>query len=298
MNSLITTISFRLNSQKENKPFLGDVSFLKNGKRKPVIIFVHGFKGFKDWGPFNKMANYFAEQNFVFVKFNFSHNGTTPESPSEFLDPEAFGKDNHSTQLNDLEEVLDWVTKNGAEELKNEIDPERIYLIGHSRGGSVAILKGAEDARVKRIVTWAAVSDLLGGYSFEDLHNWKRDGVRWVVNTRTQQRMPVYYQYIEDLQVNNLRLNVLNAAALIHQPLLLIHGEEDEAVPLFHATEIHKKAKHSIVIIIPKTNHTFGGRHPYTSGNLPVSLKQLYNTSIDFLKKEKIRVDEGFVTTF
>jgi fermentation-respiration switch protein FrsA (DUF1100 family) len=284
MNPQISSASFQLLSKKENRPFV-DVSFLKNGKEKPFVVFVHGFKGFKDWGPFNRMATYFAGHGFVFVKFNLSHNGTTPEFPVEFADLEAFGKDNHSIQLDDLGLVLDWIATGSKALLEEEGDPKKIYLIGHSRGGSLVLLKGAEDSRVQKIIIWAAVSDLLSGYSPEELQQWKKEGVRWIHNARTNQQMPVYYQYMEDLQVNAKRLNVLKASASLKQPLLIIHAENDETVPLHHATAIHQQAGQSELIIIQKTNHTFGGVHPFVSATLPDSLQQLYDTSIQFLKK-------------
>src|ERR1022692_4310700 len=65
---------------KHGKTILTDV-FYKDGRdAKPIVIFLHGFKGSKDWGACNLMARHFASKRFVFVKFNFSHNGTTPKN--------------------------------------------------------------------------------------------------------------------------------------------------------------------------------------------------------------------------
>ena len=85
-----------------NRKFLLDVFYLQNGEKKPVVIFCHGFKGFKDWGHFNLVGERFAEEGCVFVKFNFSHNGTTPEDPLNFTDLKAFGNNNFSKELEDL----------------------------------------------------------------------------------------------------------------------------------------------------------------------------------------------------
>ncbi|MGZ4098329.1 MAG: alpha/beta hydrolase family protein, partial [Bacteroidia bacterium] len=57
----------------KNKQIGLDVFYKEDNKQKPIVIFVHGFKGFKDWGHFNLVASTFAEHDFVFVKFNFSH---------------------------------------------------------------------------------------------------------------------------------------------------------------------------------------------------------------------------------
>ena len=83
---------------QEGKPILLDQTISGNGGSKGVVVFCHGFKGFKDWGHFNKVSEMFANAGFVFVKFNFSHNGTSPESPSDFVDLEAFGNNNFSIE--------------------------------------------------------------------------------------------------------------------------------------------------------------------------------------------------------
>jgi predicted alpha/beta-fold hydrolase len=49
-----------------------DIYHQKNTQYKPLIIFCHGFKGFKNWGHFDLIATEFAKQNYVFAKFNFS----------------------------------------------------------------------------------------------------------------------------------------------------------------------------------------------------------------------------------
>ncbi len=273
-----------LNNPGTNRAFIADINFLKNGIKKPIVVFAHGFKGFKDWGPFNAVAEYFAKHGFVFLKFNFSQNGTTPAHPLDFVDLEAFGNDNHSLQLDDLKAVLDWVENESNPDFTLEWDYERIYLIGHSRGGSMVLLKAAEDVRVKKVVTWAAVSNLLESYPTEKVNKWKSDGVILIPNARTQQQMPVYFQYYEDLIINDQRLNVLKASATLTQPLLIIHGEKDETVPISNAIDIHKHALNSQLEIIKSANHTFGGIHPFMTDTLPETLKVLLEKSVAFLE--------------
>ena len=130
------------------KPILIDATFKANAQAKQVVVFCHGFKGFKDWGPFNKIANHFADNDIVFVKFNFSFNGTTTNDPVNFGDLTAFGNNNFCKELDDLSLVLDWIEN--CQELKGEIDTSKISLFGHSRGGSIVMLKTAEDRRVRK----------------------------------------------------------------------------------------------------------------------------------------------------
>ena len=73
------------------KPIFMDV-FLADNPQAPLVIFSHGFKGFKDWGAFNIVSESFAQQGISFLKFNFSYNGTTASDLFNFSDLEAFDK--------------------------------------------------------------------------------------------------------------------------------------------------------------------------------------------------------------
>ena len=111
----------------KKKPICIDLTFVNDAKPKPLVLFVHGFKGFKDWGHFNLVAQYFTKHHFVFAKFNFSHNGTTINNPSDFDDLEAFGNNNYIFELNDLDAVLNALISD--EKFKHEININEIYLI-------------------------------------------------------------------------------------------------------------------------------------------------------------------------
>ena len=88
-----------------------DVLYPEKVENIPLIIFAHGFKGFKDWGHFPLIARKFAESGFAILKFNFSHNGGTIEQPIDFPDLEAFSKNNYIKEQQDLSLILDWVSK-------------------------------------------------------------------------------------------------------------------------------------------------------------------------------------------
>lgn len=90
------------------KPMLTDL-FFTEGKSKPVVIYSHGFNGFKDWGNFDLIAKQFASAGFVIIKFNFSHNGTTIDAPEDFKDLNAFAENNYTKELDDLNYVIDWL---------------------------------------------------------------------------------------------------------------------------------------------------------------------------------------------
>lgn len=266
---------------KHNKPILLDYGFVENGKAKPVVIFAHGFKGFKDWGHFNKMMEHFIHQEFSFVKFNFSHNGGTVEQPIDFPDLEAFGNNNYTKELSDLKTVVDWIESTDI----TEFDTNQIYLIGHSRGGGISIMAASEDTRIKKLVTWAAVSDLINRFSQQELDYWKKEGVIYVENSRTNQQMPMYYQIAEDTLNNRERFNIQIAANKLSVPHLIIHGTDDKTVPVEEAETINTWNEAAEAYIIEGANHSFGAVHPHKNEKLPTDVQLVLAKTIQFLQK-------------
>lgn len=264
----------------KGKPILVDITHKNNGSLKPIILFCHGFKGFKDWGHFNLIAKEFAENNFVFVKFSFSHSGTTAEHPIDFVDLDAFGKNNFSLELEDTERVLDFIVKNIS---SFEGNPNHITLIGHSRGGGISILKAANDYRIHRLVTWASIKDINNFFKNYAIDIWKSNGIEYTYNARTKQNMPLFYQLYEDYSQNKEQLNILKAAKTISIPWLIIHGTTDSSVKVECANKLHQCNQKSKLILIQNADHTFGGKHPWNSEELPNFTKILTKETIQFI---------------
>lgn len=265
------------------KPILIDATFKANAQAKQVVVFCHGFKGFKDWGPFNKIANHFADNDIVFVKFNFSFNGTTTNDPVNFCDLKAFGNNNFCKELDDLSLVLDWIEN--CQELKGEINTSKISLFGHSRGGSIVMLKTAEDIRVKKVISWASPSNFLERLpKKEKLVKWKELGVAYIYNGRTKQNMPMYFQFYENCIKFAKRLNIQNAVSKMSIPHLLVHGNEDPTVLLSEAVNIKSWNPDIDLHIIDGANHVLGGFHPYDLEKFPKDLQEAIDVTIKFLK--------------
>jgi pimeloyl-ACP methyl ester carboxylesterase len=270
---------------KHQKPILTDLYYAKTKTPKPLVIFCHGYKGYKDWGAFDKMASLFTEHNLTLLKFNFSHNGGTPEQPIDFPDLEAFGKNNYSLELEDLQTVINWVSN--ASEHQHEIDTNHIILIGHSRGGGIATLTASKDSRIKQLITWAAVASLDRTMFKEgpDLTQWKETGVFYVINGRTQQHMPHYIQFYQDYMDHKERLNIENAARQLNIPQLIIHGDRDTSVPASHAHDLHRWNPKSKLCIIPEANHVFGVKQPWTAETFPPHFLATLQETFDFIKR-------------
>ena len=75
----------------KGKESLVDLEIPKNFNAQ-IVIFIHGFMGFKDWGAWNLVQKFFTEKGYGFCKFNTTHNGGTVSDGIDFPDPESFGQ--------------------------------------------------------------------------------------------------------------------------------------------------------------------------------------------------------------
>jgi pimeloyl-ACP methyl ester carboxylesterase len=275
-------IKNRVLERTNNRPIVLDAFYAEEKLKQPIVVFCHGYKGFKDWGAWNIMSKLLANEGICLVKFNFSHNGGTVENPIDFPDLEAFGQNNYSKELNDLNDVLDWA-QNHFNNNPN-VDINNIILIGHSRGGGIVLLKANEDNRICKVVTLAGVSDFESRFgSSKDIELWRERGVKYVINGRTKQKMPHYFQFYEDFLANRNQLNIRGAAEHIKIPHLIIHGDKDTSVNVEEALNLHKWNPKSQLEIIPNADHVFNTKHPWGKNELSVELKMVTEKILDFI---------------
>lgn len=278
--------NIKIISKHHNKPIVTDVFYSKTNMPKPLVIFCHGYKGFKDWGAWNLVADKFAKNNLFFVKFNFSHNGGTAENPIDFPDLDAFGENNYIFELQDLEDVINTILE--TDKYRNEIDESNITLIGHSRGGGIAVLKAAENKKVTKVISWAGVSDFASRFPSNEteLKNWEEKGVVYILNSRTNQKMPHKYQFYATFKENETRLNIKNAVENLKIPYLIVQGTADERVLPIEALNLHKWNPKSTLLMVDNMNHTLGSSHAWESDKLPEFLEQVSSKSIQFILNE------------
>ena len=269
---------------QHQKPLLTDVFYSNNTIPKPIIIFCHGYKGFKDWGAWDLMAKAFAEAGFFFIKFNFSHNGGTAAQPIDFPDLEAFGNNNYTKELDDLETIIHWISEHS--EFKTNADRNELHLIGHSRAGGIVTIKAEEDNRIKKVVSLAGVCDFgKRTATVGDLNEWKKEGVKYILNGRTKQQMPHFYQFYKDFIDNEERLTIKRAVSNLKTPYLIIHGNADTSVLIDEAKSLHQWSPNSELVVIEGANHVFGASHPWTQTTLSLHLEKTIQAMFLFLKK-------------
>lgn len=265
---------------ENNRDILLDYEYLESGTPLPVVVFCHGYKGYKDWGAWSLMGSAFAKAGFLFIKFNYSHNGGTVEQPIDFPDLDAFGNNNYSKEVRDTVTVLDWI-----ENSQLPIDSTQINLLGHSRAGGITTIVTAKDNRVSKLITLAAVANYAERFpSGKALEDWKENEVMYIKNGRTKQEMPLFYQFYQDFVQNEEALTILKQAEKIKQPHLILHGMNDETVLVKDALAIHKASPNSQLKLIREANHTLGASHPWESSLLPAHLREAVQCMVNFLR--------------
>lgn len=274
---MIIKNDFSLNGA-DGKLIIGDITLDEKNPSTPVILFVHGFKGFKDWGAHNLVARYFASNGFRYIKFNLSHSGVPTEHPKDVTDLESFANNTFSKELYDLNAVLDFIEKTYGKNTE-------INVIGHSRGGGLAIIEAANDLRINKLITWSSITDFASLWKKEQETDWLKTGKIFVTNARTKEQMPLNKILLEDLNENGARLNIIDAAKRINIPWLIVQGDDDVNVPLENAQKLADANPASRLVKIEGANHVYGATHPYESESLPTALFKVCEKCLVFLRE-------------
>ncbi len=254
---------FVLNTKNNNKIRITSYGY-ENLSSAPCLIFVHGFKGFKDWGFWPYSGNYFAERGFFVLTFNFSHNGVG-ESLTQFTELDKFANNTFSLELEELNEIIDAYLNNFFGNSGNT----RIGVVGHSRGGGESLLISSQRIELDAVVLWAPVANF-NRYSARQAKEWRENGFFEVLNSRTKQLMRLNATLLEDIEKNKEDLlNLKKAAENLNKPLLIIHGEQDLSVPIKEGEQIYNWSNKELTEFykIKATGHTFDVAHPFKESN-------------------------------
>ena len=239
-------------------PILVDVRTSGREAPRPAVIVLHGFKGFKDWGMFPPLADRLARAGFTAVSFNVSGSGV--DDAGEFVFPDRFGHNTFGAELHDLGRVIE-ALEDGTLGVP---PPSRLGVIGHSRGGGMAVLRAAGDLRIHALVTWAAISHVRRWPEQEE--SWRRTGRLEVLNSRTGQILPLYTDVLEEVARDaEGPLDIPAAASRIGIPWLILHGGVDPTVPVAEARTLAGAARTPILrlLVIEGAGHTFGAVQPF-----------------------------------
>ena len=274
-NGLYLTNSRYLGS--EGRESLYDLCIPENSNGQ-LIIFVHGFMGFKDWGAWYLVQDFFTNKGYAFCKFNLSHNGGTVENGIDFPDEESFARNTYSFEVNDIKcitkQIIPYFEKT-----------PKIHLIGHSRGGATALL-AARTIGAKTISLWASISSIAARFPTNDeLKKWEEEGIRYIQNSRTKQKLPQNFSLYTDFIKNQEKLNLERACKKLEIAVSIFHGEQDNSVDPSEGVLLAGWTT-SELSMIKDTDHVFGSKHPWVENELPKKLDELCKKTHAFLLKK------------
>jgi dipeptidyl aminopeptidase/acylaminoacyl peptidase len=208
----------------------GDLRFDATKIDLPTVIVCHSFMAFKNWGFFPYVGEKFAEAGVASIVFNFSRNGVVGDE-KRITDFGSFERNTFSQELEDIETVIYGICQGqiGA----GIIDPDRITLVGHSRGGGIAIVQTSADPRVRSLVTWSAISTF-ERWTDHQKNRWRAHGFLSLAKDTTASPLRVGRDLLLDIETQRERLDITEAAGKIRVPWLILHGTVDVTV---HAKE-------------------------------------------------------------
>lgn len=238
-------------SSAEGLPIRGNIGAPARSARALVIV-VHGFKGFKDWGFFPWLAEYLCDEGFAVCRFNMSRSGIG-RNPDTFDRLDLFAGDTYSIQIADL--------LSAVVHAQTRFPSLPTFLLGHSRGGGVALLAARDVPRLHGLITWSAIART-DRWDQATKKKWRSDGYMDFENQRTKQMMRVSTAILEDYESNRRRLDIINATEKLRVPLLVVHGGRDESVPVEEARTIAARSRDASLLILGEASHTYNAIHP------------------------------------
>ena len=249
-------------------------------RARPIVIVLHGFKGFMDWGFYPELTRRLVARGLAVVRFNFSGSGHGAD-PERFTEPAAFFANSPSRELDDLERVRTFFER----ERLAWLDLGRVALLGHSLGGGVALMHAARRQDCRALVGWAAVSSFRR-FPPEVVSLWRRQGYVEIPNLRTQEIHRIGLDWLDDLEQNEAALDIPAACARLAIPALLVQGGADEAVLPGEAETLFEAFApgRARLEIVPDANHTFWAAHPLQG--VSKSLEHVLTLTADFLVTE------------
>lgn len=274
-------------TEADGRVLLGNTHPARGGAAdspRGVIIIAHGFKGYKDYGMFPRLAEEFAAHGWFAHRFNFSHSGMT-NNIATFKRPDLFEQDTWNKGVADVHTVIDAVKRG---ELRGQGLP--IVVLGHSRGGATALLTAGRAARdgdplpLSGLISLAAPSQpsfLSKEYEVKLLE----DGFIISPSSRTGQDLRIGKQWLQEQLDDPEGHDICNLAKHITTPTLIVHGSDDPTVPVACARQITQAIGDTAqLVVIDGAKHVFNTPNPFpVDGEMSDQLAQVVKESKQFL---------------
>jgi dipeptidyl aminopeptidase/acylaminoacyl peptidase len=209
-------------SASDGQELTGYVTFPKNVKKPPLIVYPHGGPHSRDYKYFNPRIQYLVSLGYAVLQVNFRGSegfGSEFETAGYF----QWGK----RMQQDVYEAMDWLTDT------QRVSTDKACIMGDSYGGYVALTASFQQPdRFDCVISIAGLSDIKTMVLDEDTFGF-------------------YTGHIVDMEdedaVDQLgEISAINYIDLIKAPILLIHGTKDTRVDSDQSEDFYNKAKRKI----------------------------------------------------
>ncbi len=262
-----------------------DGIYLYAGEQKPLVIIINGHNGFYNYGMFPYIQQSLAAHEISSYSFNFSHGGIKGDSDF-FENLQRYQKNCMRLEVEDVMCILHNLTSEKFEE------PGSVFLLAHSLGGVPEIYSAVksldENITINGIILISTVKQL-NFWPNEMMEEWKQNKVFYKKNNRTKQLLPQGEEFLSEVLKSDTEWNVEKEIKKLKIPILIVHGDNDEAIPLEHARKLFEWIKNnnrnSSLEIIPGATHTFNTKHPF-EGPSP-QLEKMLQMVVPFIQNNK-----------
>ena len=208
-------------------------AYLPNTERFPLVVFSHGFNGYKDH--YGQTAAFLAEHGIAGVTFTFCGSGKG--------EPSGFGTTNMTlfSECEDLSAVMDYAKKisgfNG-----------KLYLFGASHGGTVSAMTA--ERRGEEITGMALLYPAL---CIPD---------NWNDRFKTEEEIPESLEFLgvplgKNYFISCRKLDLYQKMGEFFKPVLLFHGTEDKMVPLRYSVRAKDAYPNARLVVYEGEGHGF-----------------------------------------
>lgn len=208
-----------------------------NENKHPLVLIVHGWSANR-MGParfFVDAARDLVEEGYAVARFDFRGSGDSSRE---------FEEQTHTSMLEDLESVISELQD------RENIDEDRVALIGHSQGGYISTLYAGSN-NIEALILWMArTTDLENWFS----KPWKRELKRKGYYTYQG------YKQTKEYYKDGLEYDAGEALRNIENPIGMIYGEMDETVPPSESQRVEENAAGETELeIMDYLDHLFHG---------------------------------------
>ena len=205
---------------------LGTLFLARGDQPKPTAVLLHGLPGIeKNYD----LAHALRETGWNSLIFHYRGSWGSG------------GDYRFATLADDVRVVLDHLTS-GAHE---QIDPDRLALVGHSMGGWTAV-KAGDDDRVRAVATIGAVTDPSRVHFTTAM---AEESFTPFLNGLTPDEFEAEWKRLD---------GVLEEAGKLDRPLLIVHAANDSIVPVEQAHLLHDASGgRARLELHPEANHAF-----------------------------------------